>query len=523
MKRRRKISLTITLAGGIVAFSLSFAACASHAPVTYPGSATLLPGTAPEMTTAGYWIGRNESVDESILDPQGIADFNQSLREKKLVRDLPRWEIPSPLELRKSLEDTVAWIASLKVYDEEGHRVSEKFLSPIRDLMAIDEVGDETAPLPAQYCFTVDKTELRVLPTNEPLYDAPYDPYIDNLQASSLEAGTAVVITHKSRDGAWLYGTTSRASGWIPATSVAFASSRDEFIERLERPRFFTVIETKADLYADAARTVFVRSIRMGSRLATPDPTPLSEANQEAFPTMPAEAYPDALPTMPATASATAPAEASSISPSTAYPAAIPVTLTIRAADGSLAETILWVASDDVTEGFLPCTARTVYEQAFKLLNAPYGWGGTFGEQDCSQFLCEIFDTTGITLPRNSTKQAKAGPLIPGIAGADDAQKAEILISLAKPAATLLRFPGHIMLYLGSVDGKPYAIHATFGYREHIRGKDRVRLINRVVVSNLELGNGSEKGTHLSRLTDAVLIAPDKPTPEPSPEPEPVQ
>jgi cell wall-associated NlpC family hydrolase len=495
VKNRQNIPLTSALAVSMVALAISITACASHAPVTYPGSATLLPGTAPEMTTAGYWIGRNETVDETILDLQGIADFNQSLREKKLVRDLARWEAPSPLELRKSLEDTVAWIASLKVYDEEGHRVSEKFLSPIRGLMAIDEIGTTPNAIPAQYCFTVDKTDLRVLPTNEPLYDAPYDLYIDNLQASSLEAGTAVVITHKSRDGAWLYSTTARASGWLPATSVAFASSRDEFIERLERPRFFTVLEAKADLYADAARTVFVRSIRMGSRLAAPDPARLSEANQATLPTTPAEAKLSAL----------------------------PVTLPIRASDGSLAETILWVASEDVTERFLPFTARTVYAQAFKLLNAPYGWGGTFGEQDCSQFLCEIFDTTGITLPRNSTKQAKAGPLIPGIAGADDAQKATLLASLAKPAATLLRFPGHIMLYLGTVDGKPYAIHATFGYRERVRGKDRVRLINRVVVSNLELGSGTERGAHLHRLTDAVLIATEKPAPEPSPELEPVQ
>lgn len=502
MKNRQSIPLTIALAASMVALAISITSCASHAPVTYPGSATLLPGTAPEMTTAGYWIGRNEAVDETILDPQGIADFNQSIREKKLVRDLARWEAPSTLELRKSLEDTVAWIASLKVYDEAGHRVNEKFLSPIRHLMAIDEIDTTPNAIPARYCFTVAKTDLRVLPTSESLYDAPYDLYIDNLQASSLEAGTAVVITHESRDGAWLYGTTARAAGWLPATSVAFASSRDEFIERLERPRFFTVIEAKADLYADAARTVFVRSIRMGSRLAAP-----AEAYQDELPTTPAEAYPEAFPT----------------SPSTTYADALPVTLPIRASDGSLAETILWIASEDVTEGFLPFTARTVYAQAFKLLNAPYGWGGTFGEQDCSQFLCEIFDTTGITLPRNSTKQAKAGPLIPGIAGADDAQKAGILISLAKPAATLLRFPGHIMLYLGTVDGKPYAIHATFGYRERVRGKDRVRLINRVVVSNLELGNGSEKGTHLSRLTDAVVIAAEKPTPEPSPELEPGQ
>jgi hypothetical protein len=69
------------------------------------------------------------------------------------------------------------------------------------------------------------------------------------------------------------------------------------------------------------------------------------------------------------------------------------------------------------------------------------------------------------------------------------------------------------MLYLGSVDGVPFAIHATFGYRENvpsgIRGfsRERIRLINRVVVSNLELGKGTSVGTHLSRLTDLALIA----------------
>lgn len=176
---------------------------------------------------------------------------------------------------------------------------------------------------------------------------------------------------------------------------------------------------------------------------------------------------------------------------------------------GRLTERTLWVSRDAVIEGFLPCTPRSIYEEAFKLLNAPYGWGGSFGEQDCSQFLCEVYATTGIALPRNSTKQAKAGVPLHGfteIAGADENARATILIERAKPAATLLRLPGHIMLYLGSVDGVPYAIHGTFGYRENAPFGERIRLINRVVVSTLNLGAGTSVGSHLSRITGVILI-----------------
>ena len=172
-----------------------------------------------------------------------------------------------------------------------------------------------------------------------------------------------------------------------------------------------------------------------------------------------------------------------------------------------MTRTVAWVDARDVSDGFLPYTPRTVYQQAFKLLNAPYGWGGSFGERDCSQFLCEVFSTVGIVLPRNSSKQAKVGAAVAGFsADSPEPAKRDLLANGAVPGATLLRFPGHIMLYLGTAKGEPYAIHATWGYREKRGFSDITRLVNRVVVSTLRLGEGSAAGSHLARLTSAAVL-----------------
>ena len=59
---------------------------------------------------------------------------------------------------------------------------------------------------------------------------------------------------------------------------------------------------------------------------------------------------------------------------------------------------------------------------------------------------------------------------------------------------------GHIMLFLGSVGGVPYAIHDMRGYTEPDGDRERFRLVNRVVVSTLGLGEGTSSGSYLGRL-----------------------
>lgn len=436
-------------------------ACASvPRDLLYPAAPTLLPGTIAEMNSPGYWIGRHPAPDRLVLDGAGVAALNALIRERKLVRDLSALTEVSGESLRTELSSAVDWIGRLAVYQESGHRVDSSFLSPLDALEDRSSIPDAVSPICG---FLVRRTDLRVLPTAAALYDEPRDRFIDNLQASSLEPGTPVAVLHRSRDEKWVYAATELASGWLPADAVASASA-DAFRARLARTDRFVVVAARADLYEDPLLTRSCGFLRMGT-------------------TLPAAAEPSSL-------------------------GAVAALLPGRDGNGNLEERTVWIDASQVNRGFLPYTARTVYRQAFALLNAPYGWGGTFGERDCSQFLCEVFSTVGVVLPRNSSAQAKVGIPLEGFgASVDEAEKSRLLAAEGLPGATILRLPGHIMLYLGSVDGKPYVIHSTWAYRERRVFSDVQRLINRVAVSNLDLGTGSSRGSHLGRLTTATSVA----------------
>ena len=78
----------------------------------------------------------------------------------------------------------------------------------------------------------------------------------------------------------------------------------------------------------------------------------------------------------------------------------------------------------------------------------------------------DVFSTFGFTMPRNSSRQAAFN-----LAGRKDTKglsekdKIAILRNLGNRPA-LLYMPGHIMIFLGIVDGKVYAIHSAWSWRE---------------------------------------------------------
>ena len=72
---------------------------------------------------------------------------------------------------------------------------------------------------------------------------------------------------------------------------------------------------------------------------------------------------------------------------------------------------------------------------------------------------------------------------------------------------TILPMKGHIMLFLGVDQGLPYAIHETSGYSKTVDERQVKYVLNRVVVSDLSLGESSLKGSLLKRLTKIVEIA----------------
>ncbi|QMT60261.1 NlpC/P60 family protein [Legionella sp. PC997] len=84
-----------------------------------------------------------------------------------------------------------------------------------------------------------------------------------------------------------------------------------------------------------------------------------------------------------------------------------------------------------------------------QLQNRPYGWGGAFFFNDCSQELKSIFTPFGIWLPRNSAQQAKISSGIDLTKNTVD-ERISTLKTQGHPLMTLVYIGGHVMLYLGN-------------------------------------------------------------------------
>ena len=163
-----------------------------------------------------------------------------------------------------------------------------------------------------------------------------------------------------------------------------------------------------------------------------------------------------------------------------------------------------------------PITRRAVLEAAFRYLGSPYGWGGVAGGRDCSRFLMDAFGELGLELPRHSASQAAAGTFSVDVTKAKGEQEKLLLIdAAARRGLVLLHFPGHIMLYLGRDDaGVPMAIHAFAEYLTPCAETDPAKPdavetlfeVDRVLVSDLELGRGSSRTAFVERITKVTVI-----------------
>lgn len=84
-----------------------------------------------------------------------------------------------------------------------------------------------------------------------------------------------------------------------------------------------------------------------------------------------------------------------------------------------------------------------------QLKNRPYGWGGAFLFNDCSQELKSIFTPFGIWLPRNSAQQAKLRSTLDLSKHTVD-ERINLLKEKGHPLMTIIHTGGHVMLYVGN-------------------------------------------------------------------------
>jgi cell wall-associated NlpC family hydrolase len=169
----------------------------------------------------------------------------------------------------------------------------------------------------------------------------------------------------------------------------------------------------------------------------------------------------------------------------------------------------------------LVATPRNLARLADQMLGQPYGWGGYLQNRDCSALMLDLLSPFGMFLPRNSSQQAKSGEYV-SFEGLSAPQKETLVLSRGVPLLTLLYKRGHIMLYLGRMQGRALMLHDIWGLKTlDERGAEGRKVIGRVAITTLEPGGDlpevARAGTLLEHMAGMTLLAPGG-NPPPTPD-----
>lgn len=410
------------------------------------------------MSRPEYWAQRLPEPDRVLRTPSQIGALNQKfLRAEPTAADpltLPEWINPS--FLLAPLEKEEAHLLEKHLFDRRGRRIGKRELGDFKKLCALEKIPDL---LPVRFGVIVEECSLRTFPTMEPVVEEPGKLAFDLLQQTTLHPGTMVAVLWESRDGKWGYLVSSLLRGWVQKEFVAMFENKKALLAHHGHPKV-VVTERNAPFYQRPGEGAVGEWV-MGTVLYTPS---LQEEGNF-------------------------------------YRIERPV----RNLSGKVDFSPVYVLKEMVQEKFLPLTQRQILIQAFKLFEAPYGWGGLNGGWDCSSFLRDLFLTMGVELPRNSGPQSRIGKLLANFPKEFGEAGKKKSLGQAAPAATFVKLNGHIMLYLGKTEDRHYVIHSTSGYRKpgnfakKMIRKDKVVTTFRVLVSDMELGKGGKTGSLLER------------------------
>ncbi len=427
----------------------------------------LLPNVSQKMENPSFWINKIKNPDLILLSFEKIQKMNEeNLKRKEFylcsVRLMKEdWTKEEILNLLKEDWEGFGQKPGMR-YGRNGIPLGESFWNGIKENWNQETLKETNRIL---FGMVIKRTDIRVFPTDEPSLASPNHSDFDQFQHSMIGPGSLVGIYHFSRDHRWAYVQTSFIRGWIRVEDLAIARRKEEILE--DEKEFLVTTGNFVKIYKDPFFKDLAFTAQMGSKFPLLSP----------------------------------PGPAQTFVPS--YIVKIPQ----RMPDGFLSFRNGYIPIyEDIHRGFLPYTQKNVALQAFKMLSYPYGWGEMGGGRDCSRFIMDLFNTFGIFLPRNSKFQAMVGtPLL----SKDAWREKEKLLALdrAVPLATLIRTPGHIMLYLGKHRGKYYVIHSLWGFQT---GGDwihpSVKKVGRVIVSDLSLGKEGPHGSLFDRITEIQFI-----------------
>ena len=308
----------------------------------------------------------------------------------------------------------------------DGAGVTQEFYDKLNALLNLDAVKDSN---PVSFGMVVRRSDLRTFPSAVRLFTPNTGTNIDRYQESVLFPADAVAILHESKDANWLLVRAYNYLAWVKKENIAYGDKAS--IEAYKNAQDYLVItdDKVRTTYNPQAPDVSELQLDMGIKLPLAN---RQDVNNNLYGQNPYTSHIVKLPT--------------------------------RNVDGSLTfKNALIARSKDVQKGYLAHTENNIIKQAFKFLGERYGWGHMYNGRDCSGFVAEVYKSMGILLPRNSGTQGRStfGQNIRFTSETPTEERLEHIKNLE--IGDLIYIPGHVMMFIGTVDGKPYIIHDVSG------------------------------------------------------------
>jgi len=433
----------------LVLYVLLFASCSSKEPVVEQKQKVDKEVASKKEIQK---LEKHEKIKEACdLDriPQDVDFFTKKLDAKTKTYNIQNryekyyfnvWNDTKP---RETLED-VKWPFNVyRVGDSYGENL-QLLKQEFFDEMLYNANFDKYGTLNAK-AVTLRHVNIRAFPTIKPLLKDPAKagegfPF-DYLQNSTLHANKPLFVSHYSKDKEWVYAFSSFASGWIKANEIVFL--KKEHTDSWKKAQQIFLLKDNIPIYnKDGA---FLFSSKIGMMLA------LISEDDKNFTALAISSY----------------------------------------KNSSAKFEKVKISKEISRKGILNLDRESLRSIMSEVFKSNYGWGGMYGQRDCSSMLRDMYAPFGIWLPRNSSQQAKVGKIIE-LENLSDDEKISIIKDKAIPFQTLLYKQGHIVLYVGTFEDEIVVFHNTWGIKTKKDDVEGRVVVGKTVFSTLRLGENLE-------------------------------
>jgi len=331
-----------------------------------------------------------------------------------------------------------------KTYSENLNLHDNKFYKKLLINANFEEFGNIS-----KQGIAIERLTLRNFPTNKPIFYNPKKPgegfpFDYNLN-SAVHPNEPLFISHFSKDRKFVYVNTSYAGGWVEVNKISVINK--DLIDKISK--LDKIVFTKDEVAILNEKKLHLFYSKIGLVL------PIIEEKSNYY-------------------------KALFITKNDFYSPKI----TIINIPKKIAKKL----------DFKEINIEKIEKMSKKMLGNKYGWGGFLGNRDCSSTLKDLFATSGYWLPRNSKAISLNGDRIKFKKNMSRSEKEALIVQKGIPYKTVLYMKGHIMLYIGHVNGNVMIFHDMWGvsYINKYGLYDK-KIIGKTVETDLYIGKELNK------------------------------